>query len=363
MKLMKKNSPKNLKTNVNLHLQKDRLEKLPLNEGITYKKLCEILDIKYYSGGTSKERQLADLYRYIDYEIKPNKKIVITKIFEEPIEKKYYYPQNTIYAECIEKILKKYLAGRTNDNGTTYINAQHLYLVLGMINNDFITMQKGNGIYKLKEDLRVNYGWNDESTAKEKSIDFYVNNFYSRTKSKFSSIINSTFNSLDNKNLLIVHTVYSLVFEEEDEHGNKIITQRYTNDEEIKKVIKIRNKVMLEMGFKTEWDAMHSRQSQQYYNRINSELRYNYFPNLSGVYKYYKILYNLEDIKHSLKQDEEEVTVLKQELNQNILDFINKQANKNYLKTIDVESGTGIKFTENYLMAQIFLSDKLIKIN
>ena len=59
--------------------------------------------------------------------------------------------------------------GRTNDNGTTYINAQHLYLVLGMINNDFITMQKGNGIYKLKEDLRVNYGWNDESTAKEKS--------------------------------------------------------------------------------------------------------------------------------------------------------------------------------------------------
>ena len=48
MKLMKKNSPKNLKTNVNLHLQKDRLEKLPLNEGITYKKLCEILDIKYY---------------------------------------------------------------------------------------------------------------------------------------------------------------------------------------------------------------------------------------------------------------------------------------------------------------------------
>ena len=32
-------------------------------EGLTYKKLCEILDLKYYKGGTSKMAQIKDIER------------------------------------------------------------------------------------------------------------------------------------------------------------------------------------------------------------------------------------------------------------------------------------------------------------
>lgn len=350
----------NIKTNVEIKLTKDQLEKLPLNKGITYRQLCEILNLKYVSSGNAKDVQLSEISRYVRYEIKPNKKIVINEIYETPVPKKYSYPVNTIYAKCIEEILKKYLAGRVNDNGTTYINSQHLFLVLGMINHDFINMQRLTDKQKLKEDLRVNYGWTDESSIQDSSINFYINNFYSRTKSKFSSIIDSSFKSLKNQKLLTSSTVYNLLFEETDERGNTVCYNQYTDDEGTKKILKVERKVLKDMGFSTEWEATHSKKSQEYYNRVDSEAR-EYFPNLTKVYKCYKLLYNLDDMQDALTN--EEIIPIKKELNEKVLEFINKQANKNYLSTIDVEPGKGMKFTVNYTMAQHYLSDKLIKLH
>ena len=123
----------NIKTNVEIQLTKDQLEKLPLNKGITYRQLCEILNLKYVSSGNVKDVQLSEISRYVKYEIKPNKKIVINEIYETPVPKKYNYPVNTIYARCIEEILKKYLAGRVNDNGTTYINFYFYFVQLNLV--------------------------------------------------------------------------------------------------------------------------------------------------------------------------------------------------------------------------------------
>lgn len=44
------------------------VDKLKIGELYTYKQLCEILEIKYYSGGNAKSRQLAELKDYIDYQ-------------------------------------------------------------------------------------------------------------------------------------------------------------------------------------------------------------------------------------------------------------------------------------------------------
>lgn len=125
-----KKARKTVTTNVELKLNMDQVNQLPINEGISYKQLCEKLNIKYYSGGDSKDIQLSELSRYMRYEIKPNKKIVISEIYTEPKKKEYSYPVNTLYAECIKKILQRYLSTRVNDKGITYVYSQRLYLIL-----------------------------------------------------------------------------------------------------------------------------------------------------------------------------------------------------------------------------------------
>ena len=351
-----KKTKKTVTTNVELKLNMDQVKQLPLNESISYKQLCEILDIKYYSGGgNAKDIQLSELSRYVNYEIKPNKKIVIHNIFETPVKKEYSYPVNTLYAECIKKILQRYLSTRVNDKGITYIYSQRLYSILGMINEDYIFMQKNNK--KLREDIRVSYGWADDYAVNDNSIDFYIDNFFSRTREKFQSIIESSLKSLKSQKLLDYATSYCLIFEEKDENGNIIQYTEYTDDKQLQIILKVERSILLEMGLKSEYQAISCNRIKEYYEKTTIRAK-EYFPNLKNMYRCFKIIYNLDDMQTSLTLDD--IKDSKTELNQKVLKFINKQANKNYLSAMDNEKNN--QFTETYTLTQHYLSDKLIKL-
>ena len=109
-------------------------------------------------------------------------------------------------------------------------------------------------------------------------------------------------------------------------------------------------------------EAMLKKREKEYYEKTVANIQEN-LPGVIYIYKYHKLVYNYEDIVAALKNDEL-VKNKKIELNQKVLDFINKQANNNYMSTIDKKPEDGeIIYGNNYLYTQHYLSDRLIKIN
>lgn len=338
-------------------LKSELLEKIPLNEQITYKYLTGLLEQKYITGGNQKEAQLAEFQRYFDFEFLPNRKIIVKEIYSEPKPKVYHYPINTIYSECIEKILTSYLAGRTDDKGTTYISSQYLYLVLGMINDEYINMQRSDNKMKLKDDLRTKYSWSPDA-VKDSSINFYVNDFYKRSKLKFHNIVETSLKSLQRQRLLEYSHVYHLFFEEKIDDKFVVKTyDYYTDDNDTRIILGIEREVLCELGYNNEFEALSSPRAKEYYERITEKAK-EIFVGLTGLYRCYKFIYIRENFQKVLDSDKQ--LNKKLDLNQKILKFINDQANKNYLSTEQVEYGDGFKYTKNYNAAQYYLSSRLI---
>lgn len=344
------------KTNTVLPSIQNNAKNLIIGELITYKDLCDVLQQPYYKGGNQKKSQLVEFSRFFDFEIK-NRKILIKEVYDIPKEKEYRYPANAIYAECIEKILMTYLSNQ--DKYVTYLSSQRLYLTLGMINYNYIEMQRPENKETLRQDLRKNYEWSEEE-VEDKSVNFYINDFYNRCRSKFADIIDSSLKSLQKRRLIEYSNVYHMYFEEVDENG-KIIDRydAYSNDAETKDIMTIEREVLDLFGFETESEVWLHRVGKEYYKEITERAK-ELYPELKGLYRCYKFLFDKTNIKNALSRDEEKQK--KKELNDKVLKFINDQTEKNYLSTIDVGYGEGFKYTRKYEQAQYYLSDRLIKI-
>lgn len=330
-----------------------KAKELIIGDTYKYSTLCRFLEEPIKKGTNSKNSQLKEWSRYFEFEI-IDKKIVITDVYEVPKEKPVYYPANSIYTECIEKILMTYLSKQ--EKSVTYISSQYLYLTLGMINRDYIEMQRPDQKPKLMEALRNKYNWKEET---DKSINFYINDFYNRCRTKFSSIIDSSLKSLQRRRLIEYTNVYRMYFEVYDEEGKVIdYYDYYSNDDETRDIMGIEREILDMFGYKDESEVWLRKRSKEYFSLIldkGQEL----YPGLRGIYRCIKFIYNKEDIDKALTRDEENMK--KKELNDKVLSFINNQTEKNYLKTADVDYGE-FKYTKKYEQAQYYLSDRLIKI-
>ena len=215
------------------------------------------------------------------------------EIYDEPKEKPHYYPANSIYAECIEKILMTYLARQ--ERNTTYISSQYLYLVLGMINSNYISMQRTDQKQRLVTLVRQKYDWNEE--VEDKSINFYIRDFYNRSRSKFSSIINASLNSLQKRRLIEYSTAYQLYFEKYSEEGDLIEERFYTDDADTRNIMKIERSVLDIFGYANENEVYLHNKTKEYYELILEKAQ-DLYPDLIGVYKCIKFIYNKDDIKN-----------------------------------------------------------------
>lgn len=311
-----------------------------------YRDLCRLLNEPIKKGSNSKNAQFKEWSRYFEFEI-IDKKIVIIDIYDIPKDKPNYYPANSIYVECIEKILLTYLSKQRSN--ITYISSQYLYLILGMINMEYIEMQRPEQRPKLMEALRKAYNWKEDT--KDKSINFYINDFYNRCRSKFSSIIESSLKSLQRRRLIEYSTAYHLYFK--DNFGSDY----YSCDNETRKIMSIEREVLDILGYKDEGEVWLKRKHKEYFSLILEKCQ-EIYPGLRDIYRCIKLIYNKKDIKNAISKDEERMK--KKELNDKVLTFINNQTEKNYLSTIGVEYGE-FKYTKKYRQAQYYLSDRLIK--
>ncbi len=241
----------------------------------------------------------------------------------------------------------------------TYISSQQLYWILGMVTYEYIIMQRPEFSLRLQKELKNKLMKDCEYELSDKQIKFYINDFYSRCKTKFSDIINTSLKSLQKRRLLEYQNVYHIIYEY-IEDDKLIVYDKYSTDSEIKDIIAIERDVLDSYGFKNESDVWLRNKTTEYYEEITKRVQV-FDPRIKRLYRCYKLIFNSKSIQKALTKDEEELK--KRELNDKVLNFINQQTQKRYLSTLSVRYGSDeFKYTKNYTLAQDYLSNKLIKL-
>ena len=348
---------KKLYNNVRKHLASGEIH--------TYKTLCETLDEQRFSGN-SKVKHLKELSRYFDfYYDKEMKRYIIRDTYDTPLPP--LSAANILYANHIKVILLTYLATHANEEeGAIYISSQYLYKALGMINQQYIDMKSKDRKGELRESLKKELEEKNKKTffdIEDKTLNYYIKNFYDRCRSKFSSIVESSLKSLDKQNYLThckAYNKYEKIFNEEGEDTGKTQYAGHSTDVETSDFLTIEVDIMKEFGFKTDQDIWFGGRTEEYWCRVNEEVQILY-PEISHIYRCHKIICSKENALKALSQ--EQVSKEMHQLNEKILNYIDTQAENNVGRSIEKNpEDTSKHLSSRYVDAQKYLSNKLIKI-
>lgn len=346
---MQKNKNLNLEAVENSLSYEEISKKIEPGEITTYKEICNRLGIPYYTGGDQKKAQVKELKRYFDYE-PVNRKWMITDIYSSPLDKEARaVPQNSIYVKYVECILLQYLANMHGNEA--YLTKNRLWLLLGMINDKYNTYKDNY------EDL--------EKTDKLMTF-FEVNDFYKRSSSYLSKIVERSLHSLDRRSLIFHNEVYMIT--EKTGSGDYHYFEADVRDTE--EILKVKRKTLLSFGLEDEGQLIFKgiKFRKEYYAALDKTFQDEY--GWEKVYKAYHIIYNQQNAIEALSQDQ--ISLQRLAVNERVINKINAQA-ENIVNEKGIKSdavlekvleGESIKFTypEVYLEVQKMLSDKLLKI-
>lgn len=346
---IRKNEEKFFEYDKNLY---DAIHKKLKKKNYTYKELCDLLSQSPVTGN-QKKRHIKELERYMDLEYnKKTKKYKIKEKYISPLPPYPTEPSNTVYAKHVKTLLLNYLLRQQEERpGIIYISSEKLYKALGMVNSRYIELKKDNK-KKLKDELMVELAVNKEYSLEslhEDTLKYYIDDFYLRSGSKIATLLKNALDTLEKQSYLTHSRAYRIYRYNE--------YPSYSIDAEIEDIMDIERTVMDEFDFKSDKDIWFSGKKHEYWKRV-LELVQEIYPDICGLYRCHKIISSKKNIQKALSREEE--TQEMHELNQKILNYINRQADK---KVYSCENSNYTKRLSNrYLDAQYYLSDRLIKI-
>lgn len=260
-----------------------------IGKEVTYKELCNILDIKYYKGN-SKIRQLEYIQCY--YKLEKNKtKYKIVKRYDKPFE--YVDLRQSPYYEDIEALILYAL------------NCSESHCVNWSISKALMLTSMVNANYYLGKEKLI-----DTSTVLE--VDKQdLENFYIMTYNKLRAIFENVLKSMKRK-YLIDFSIDTMICKKEtniqyndlnepelNEHGNIIYTvdkiYREATIEEQKKILEIGRETLLEMGYNNVQECFIHKGWERYKTKMNGKLRKRC--NIEFSYNGYTIVKNTEAIE------------------------------------------------------------------
>lgn len=316
-----------------------------------YKELCDLLE-QDPKGGTQKARQIKEWQRYMNIEYnEKTKKYKISEKYDTPLPPYKTDPPRSVYSKHIKTLLLNYLLKEKKYNEPIYISSDKLYVMLGMINNQYIQGKK-NDKKGLVQDLQRNLVFSKKYSAENlpnTTLMYYINDFYQRSGSKLATILKSSLDSLENQSYLVHSRAYRLY------HKNAYPS--YATDAEVEIILEIERDVKDEFGFSSDKDIWFKGRKNEYWDRV-LELVQKIYPDIIGVYRCHKIIASKINLEKALSREEE--TKEMHELNRKILAFIDLQAEKNAFRSEENEDPSK-RLSVRYLDAQKYLSNKLIK--
>lgn len=328
------------------------VQQIGIGEVLTYKEICEILKQPRYSGN-QKKAQLKEFLRYMDFE-KIERKYIIKDVYDVPLPPELRLPANSVYSRHIKIILLSYLL-RQDLERPVYISTQKLYVALGMVNQSYIMMQ--NQKEALRKELRIKCNFNDQ--VDDKSLNFYIKHFYDRCRSKFSSIIKSSLDSLQKQNYIDhsrAYHIYKRVLDVDNE-VIEIYDGHYSTDAETADIMEIERNVMDSFGYQYESDIWFG-DTKGYFAEVTKRVQ-ELYPEIHSIYRAHKLICTRQNVIKALNRHEE--TQEMKQLNEKILNYIDNQATKKFESTLE-ETDYMKRYSQKYLDAQYYLSDRLIKI-
>lgn len=328
------------------------VQQIGIGEILTYKEICEILNQPRYSGN-QKKAQLKEFLRYMDFE-KIERKYIIKDIYDVPLPPELRLPANSVYSRHIKIILLSYLL-RQDLEKPVYISTQKLYVALGMVNQSYIMMQ--NQKEALRKELRIKCNFSEQ--VDDKSLNFYIKHFYDRCRSKFSSIIKSSLDSLQKQNYIDhsrAYHIYKRVLNADNE-VIEIYDGHYSTDTETADIMDIERSVMDSFGYQYESDIWFG-DTKGYFAEVTKRVQ-ELYPEIHSIYRAHKLICTRQNVIKALNRHEE--TQEMKQLNEKILNYIDNQAAKKFESTLE-ETDYMKRYSQKYLDAQYYLSDRLIKI-
>ena len=319
-----------------------------IGEIVSYKEICKRLKVEEFKGN-QKKTQFKELERYMELD-KIKSKFLITDIYNErqPIDPRPV-AANALYVKYIECILLQYLTSVPGNN--TYITKNNLWNLLGITNKKYHH-------YRNKTELLTQM--NPIMTY------FEINNFYQRSWSYFSKIVDRSLDSLDRRALIAYEKNVYMIIECPRDNDN-IELHRRASVNEIEEILKVQRKTLLLFGLhdKKQVQFLDLKKKKKYYDTIDNELNDKF--GWKGVYTAYHIIYNRENAKEALSQDKIELEKLA--LNEIVINKLNDQAERLYEKSIDVaiinycdDKQLGFVYPEWYAEVQREISETLLRI-
>lgn len=331
----------------------EQVQQLGIGEILSYKEICERLKQPRYSGN-QKKAQLKEFLRYFDFD-KEGTKYIIKEVYDVPLPPELKIPANSVYSRHIKIILLSYLLRQDLDK-PVYISSQKLYVALGMVNQNYITMQRPDQKAVLRNELRIKCNFAD---VEDQSLNFYIKNFYDRCRSKFSTIIKSSLDSLEKQNYIDhsrAYHIYKRILDVDNEEID-VYDGGYSTDAETADIMDIERSVMDEFGYQYETDIWFG-DTKGYFSEVTKRVQ-ELYPEIHSIYRCHKIIGTRRNVMKALSREQE--TQEMKQLNEKIVTYIDTQAANKYEETAKEDDYTK-RYSQKYLDAQYYLSDRLIKI-
>ena len=305
--------------------------------------MSEYLGQPYIPNKTASLSQTKEWKRYIDWET-DGRKIIITKIHPTPLDKNDGRAINGTnkYQKLIEDIILAYIDSVVSKNKVfndikddsveISLTLNQIMYICGMVNEKYINVN-------IRPTL-VDMGYTT----------FNINDFFTRTKSKFRAIIDNALLNMNKRN--VIHYKKNAVIIDTEKH-------RLATEQEEEFVTSIEKRVLSDMECDSVISVLLSHNTEDYHKRINQYLKDEF--GWQGVYRCYTITINRSRINlekeylKNIKQDN------KFELNKRLVEFFNQQITNKLLENKNEKNG-GFVLPCDYETQQLNLINELLSI-
>jgi len=324
-----------------------------------YKELCIFLGIKVMTSTNSKKAQFKELERYCTY-TKQGQKIIITEIFEEPLDKEdlRIIGTHSKYVEHI-KFLTLHLLSEIEEH-RLLITKDRLLELLGMVNNKYLHKEESKKILLKQEGMNK----------------FYINHFFMRANNNLTRILFDALNSLKRRFLITLNDDIIIIVRL-DINNVEVHTEATIDEKAI--IASAKYKVLLDMNLNSMMQVIFKFKTEEFYNRSNKILKTEH--NIEYCYKQIELIFTKEDVLNELSILE--LKRHRKELNIKVVDTINVNTWNVYHKQIkDYDEKlmdfilnerpaigrytegqfTGFKLRDDFPEIQMELCDYLIKL-
>ena len=305
--------------------------------------MSEYLGQPYIPNKTASLSQTKEWKRYIDWEI-DGRKIIITKIYTTPLDKNDGRAVNGTnkYQKLIEDIILAYLDSVVSKNKVfndikddsveISLTLNQLMYICGMVNEKYININI--------KPILVDMGYTM----------FNINDFFTRTKSKFRAIIDNALLNM-NKRKIINYKKNAVIIDTEK--------HRLATAQEEEFVTNIEKRVLSDMECDSVISVLLSHNTEDYHKRINKYLKDEF--GWQGVYRCYTITVN----RARINLEKEYLKTTKQnnklELNKRLVEFFNKQVENKIAENKHSANG-GFELPCDYQTQQLDLTNELLSI-